>query len=139
MKDSWDQYKNYNNLKNEKGIEIFKGVFSKVMDSPAVPMLMTPKTCTSVLTAAQAPRPALHSLVFFDLDVLLHLLHIQPHTFPEQVPTFMESDLEDPISFPIFMWYLCVGRSDDAIKHYMVYKILSCVWSLGSSSHQLRR
>lgn len=42
MKDSWDQYKLYG-YKNEKGGEIFKGVFSKVMDSPAVPMLMTPK------------------------------------------------------------------------------------------------
>lgn len=41
--DIWDQHKKYG-YGNEKGGEVFKGVFSIVVNTPAAPLLMTPRS-----------------------------------------------------------------------------------------------
>lgn len=142
MKDSWDQYKNDMATKMKREVKFSKVCFPKSWIHLLFPCWWLPNLYLSCDSAAQAPGPALHSLAFFDLDVLLYLtLHTSTgtHTFPEQVPSNIHgirswrSLFLSPFSCLVS---LCWEKWLD-IKRYMVYKILSCVWSHGSSSYQL--
>lgn len=108
------------------------------------PMLMIAKSVPQFLPycpGSQVFSPYLSSSLIqtFYWQLTLHT-STATDTFPDQVPpNFHGFRSWRRCFFPHFnIWYLCWNKWL-GIKHYMVYKILSCVWSHGSSLHQLGR
>ena len=116
-KDSWDWYENYMATKMKREVKFSKVCFPKSWIHLLLPCWWLQNLYLNSYPTVQALRPSLHSIVFFDLDVLLQLtLHTSTaiHTFPEQVPSNIHGIRSwRSYFFPHFhVWYLCVGTSD---------------------------